>query len=105
MTFDYTVQDPAQGKAGPLRIVPLGGLGEVGKNMMCIEYDGQILLIDCGVMFPENDMLGVDLVIPDWDSLGDKADQILGIVVTHGHEDHIGALPYLLEEFLRNLRS
>jgi ribonuclease J len=99
MTFDYTVQGSAEGKAAPLRIVPLGGLGEVGKNMMCIECEGQILLIDCGVMFPENDMLGVDLVIPDWDYLRDRADQILGIVVTHGHEDHIGALPYLLEEF------
>ncbi|NLE76058.1 MAG: ribonuclease J, partial [Chloroflexi bacterium] len=82
-----------------LRIIPLGGLGEVGKNMMLVEYDQQILLIDAGVMFPENDMLGVDLVIPDYGYLRGRGEQIVGIVLTHGHEDHTGALPYLLREF------
>ena len=81
-----------------LRIIPLGGLGEVGKNMMAIEYGKNILVIDAGVMFPENDMLGIDLVIPDFGYLLDKREFIRGIIVTHGHEDHTGALPYLLKE-------
>ncbi len=81
-----------------LRIVPLGGLGEIGKNMMAIEYGQEILIVDVGVMFPENDMWGIDLVIPDWSYLRDKFDRVVGIVITHGHEDHIGALPYLLKE-------
>ena len=82
-----------------LRIVPLGGLGEVGKNMLAIEYGRNVLIIDAGVMFPEYDMLGIDLVIPDYTHyLEDKKDWVRGVVVTHGHEDHIGALPYLLAE-------
>ena len=77
-----------------LKIVPLGGLGEVGKNMTAIEYGRNVLIIDAGVMFPEQDMLGIDLVIPDWSTyLQDKKEWVRGIVVTHGHEDHIGALP------------
>lgn len=82
-----------------LKLVPLGGLGEVGKNMLAVEYGRNVLIIDAGVMFPEQDMLGVDLVIPDWSQyLKDKKEWVRGIVVTHGHEDHIGALPYLLAE-------
>lgn len=82
-----------------LKIVPLGGLGEVGKNMLAIEYGRNVLIIDAGVMFPEYDMLGIDLVIPDYTHyLEDKKDWVRGVVVTHGHEDHIGALPYLLAE-------
>ena len=86
-------------KHGKLRIIPLGGLGEVGKNMTAYEFDHQILIVDAGIMFPENDMLGIDYIIPDYNYLRDKADQILGIVITHGHEDHIGAIPHVLNDF------
>jgi len=83
-----------------LRIIPLGGLGEVGKNMMVLEYNQNILIIDAGLMFPENDMLGIDLVVPDYGYLTDKKDWVRAIIVTHGHEDHTGALPYLLRDVL-----
>jgi ribonuclease J len=79
-----------------LRIIPIGGLGEVGKNMMVYEYNGQILIVDAGLMFPDNDMLGVDYIIPDFKYLTDHASQVLGIVITHGHEDHIGCIQHLL---------
>jgi ribonuclease J len=82
-----------------LRIVPLGGLGEIGKNMLSIEYGRNILVVDAGIMFPESDMLGIDYIIPDWGYLRDKKDLVRAIVVTHGHEDHIGALSHFLEEF------
>jgi ribonuclease J len=81
-----------------LRIVPLGGLGEVGKNMMAYEFNNQIMLVDAGLMFPDNDMLGVDYIIPDFEYLQDKADKIVGIIITHGHEDHTGAIPHVLRE-------
>lgn len=81
----------------PLRIIPLGGLGEVGKNMMAYEYDRDIILVDAGLMFPENDMLGVDYIIPDFKYLLDKVDRIKGIFITHGHEDHIGAIQHVVE--------
>lgn len=81
-----------------LRIVPLGGLGEVGKNMMAYEYGDNILLVDAGLMFPENDMLGIDYIIPDFQYLLNKADHVRGIVITHGHEDHTGAIHHLLEK-------
>ena len=79
-----------------LRILPLGGLGEIGKNMTVIEYEEQILIVDAGIMFPENDMLGIDLIIPDFKYLLDKTSHVLGVLITHGHEDHVGALPHLM---------
>jgi ribonuclease J len=85
--------------AASLNIVPLGGLGEIGKNMMSVEYGRNILIVDAGIMFPEADMLGVDYIIPDWEYLRDKKDLVRGIVITHGHQDHIGALPHFLQEF------
>jgi ribonuclease J len=81
-----------------LRLVPLGGLGEVGKNMMAVEYGDNILVVDTGIMFPENDMLGIDYIIPDFGYLKDKKDKVRGILITHGHEDHTGAIHHVLEE-------
>jgi ribonuclease J len=81
-----------------LRVLPLGGLGEIGKNMTVLEYEGRIVLVDCGLRFPTADMLGIDLVLPDFTYLRERADDIEGIVITHGHEDHLGALPFVLRE-------
>jgi ribonuclease J len=80
-----------------LRIIPLGGLGEVGKNMMVYEYGENIMIVDTGIMFPENDMLGIDYIIPDFNYLLDKSHQVRGIIITHGHEDHTGAITHVME--------
>jgi ribonuclease J len=81
-----------------LRIVPLGGLGEIGKNMTAVEYGGKILVLDCGLAFPRDEMLGIDLVLPDISYLRERLQDVLAIVITHGHEDHFGALPFVLRE-------
>ncbi|QGN32054.1 ribonuclease J [Microlunatus sp. Gsoil 973] len=81
-----------------LRIIPLGGLGDIGRNMAALEIDGQLLLIDCGVLFPEDDHPGVDLILPGFDAIADRLSDVVGLVLTHGHEDHIGAVPYLLRQ-------
>jgi ribonuclease J len=88
--------DPAALEEGTLRVTPLGGLGEIGRNMTIFEYDGKILIVDCGVLFPEEHQPGVDLILPDFEPIKDRLDDIVGVVLTHGHEDHIGAVPYLL---------
>ncbi|WP_297622171.1 ribonuclease J [Nocardioides sp.] len=89
---------PAPLPAGGLRVIPLGGLGEVGRNMTVFEYDGRLLIVDCGVLFPEEHHPGVDLILPDFDPIRGRLDAVEALVLTHGHEDHIGATPYLLRE-------
>lgn len=83
----------------PIKIIPLGGLGEIGKNITLYEYDGDMFLVDCGMSFPDEEMPGIDIVIPDFTYVLENKDKIKGLVVTHGHEDHIGAIPYLLRDF------
>jgi ribonuclease J len=89
---------PAPLPAGGLRVIPLGGLGEVGRNMTVFEYDGRLLIVDCGVLFPEDHHPGVDLILPDFQPIRDRLDDVEALVLTHGHEDHIGATPFLLRE-------
>ena len=94
------LSEPAPLEEGALRVIPLGGLGEVGRNMNVVEYRGKLLVVDCGVLFPEETQPGVDLILPDFSWIEDRMDDVVGLVLTHGHEDHIGAVPYLLK--LRN---
>ncbi|MFT4228869.1 MAG: ribonuclease J [Microbacterium sp.] len=91
------VQDPPALAPGTLRVTPLGGLGEVGRNMTVFDYDGKLLVVDCGVLFPEQHQPGVDLILPDFEPIRHRLDDIVAVVLTHGHEDHIGAVPYLLK--------
>jgi ribonuclease J len=81
-----------------LRIIPIGGLGEIGKNMMVYEYGDNLLVVDAGLMFPENDMLGIDYIIPDFQYVLQNRDKVRGVIVTHGHEDHTGAINHLMEQ-------
>ncbi|GAA1957389.1 ribonuclease J [Microbacterium aquimaris] len=97
MTPPITVAAPPALEPGTLRIIPLGGLGEVGRNMTVFELDGKLLIVDCGVLFPEEHQPGVDLILPDFEPIKSRLDDIVGVVLTHGHEDHIGAVPYLLK--------
>ena len=94
------LRTPPALKEGTLRIVPLGGLGEIGRNMAVFEINGKLLIVDCGVLFPEETQPGVDLILPDFSYIEDRLDDVVAVVLTHGHEDHIGAVPYLLR--LRN---
>ncbi|MCI1833027.1 MAG: ribonuclease J [Bifidobacterium sp.] len=94
---DAVLIAPPKYRKGSMRIVPLGGLGEIGRNMNVIEYNGHILLIDCGVLFPKEEQPGVDLILPDFHYIKDRLDKVDALVLTHGHEDHIGAVPYLLQ--------
>jgi ribonuclease J len=90
------VIDPPALKPGTLRVIPIGGLGEIGRNMTTFEIDGKILIVDCGVLFPEEHQPGVDLILPDFTPIRERLNDVVGVVLTHGHEDHIGAVPYLL---------
>jgi ribonuclease J len=85
--------------ANKLKIIPLGGLGEIGKNMTVLEYNGDIVVVACGLIFPDEEMPGIDIVIPDMEYLRENRQKLKGFLITHGHEDHIGALPYALREF------
>ena len=91
-----TLPAPAPLRPGVLRIIPLGGIGEIGRNMTVFELDGKILIVDCGVLFPEEHQPGIDVILPDFGYLKDRMDDVIGIFLTHGHEDHIGGVPYLL---------
>jgi ribonuclease J len=97
MSSQREIQQPPKLARGTLRVIPLGGLGEIGRNMTVYEYEGKLLIVDVGVLFPEEHQPGVDLILPDFAPIRDRLDDIVGVVLTHGHEDHIGAVPYLLK--------
>ena len=84
--------------SGKLRVLPLGGVGEIGKNLTVVEYEGRLVVVDCGLRFPTAEMMGIDLVLPDFTFLRERVADIEAIVITHGHEDHLGALPWVLRE-------
>src|SRR5665648_779254 len=92
------LKSPPRLARGVLRVTPLGGLGEIGRNMTVFEYQGKLLVVDCGVLFPEDHQPGIDVILPDFTSIRDRLDDVVAIVLTHGHEDHIGGVPYLLKE-------
>ncbi|MEY2694688.1 MAG: hypothetical protein RL142_1036, partial [Actinomycetota bacterium] len=92
-----TLPAPASLQKDTLRIVPLGGIGEVGRNMTVFEINGKLLVVDCGVLFPETHQPGIDVILPDFGYIRDRLQDVVGIVLTHGHEDHIGGVPYLLK--------
>ncbi len=99
MKFKFRSQINTNPGLGKLKLIPLGGIGDVTKNMYLYEFGNDIIIVDCGVGFPDEAMLGIDLVIPDFSYLRDKKEKIRGMVITHGHDDHIGAIPYFLREF------
>src|SRR3954447_21474155 len=98
MSHHPELSAPAPLAKNGLRVIPLGGLGEIGRNMTVFEYDGRLLIVDCGVLFPEDSHPGVDLILPDFEAIRARLDAVEALVLTHGHEDHIGAVPYLLRE-------
>src|ERR671923_2762668 len=91
-------QPESERMTGSVRLIPLGGLGEIGKNMLVVESDDGIVVVDAGLSFPRDEHLGVDLVLPDFDYLSERRREIRAVVLTHGHEDHVGALPFLMRE-------
>src|SRR5680860_601653 len=97
-THDLDLSAPPVLPSRGLRIIPLGGLGEIGRNMTVFEHKDKLLIIDCGVLFPEDNQPGINVILPDFSILRDRLQDIEAIVLTHGHEDHIGAVPYLLKE-------
>jgi ribonuclease J len=88
--------------SGTLRVLPLGGVGEIGKNLSVVEYGGKLVVVDCGLRFPTAEMMGIDLVLPDFTYLRERVDDIEAIIITHGHEDHLGALPWVLRDLGAN---
>ena len=92
------LSEPAPLEDGALRVIPLGGLGEVGRNMNVLEYRGKLLVVDCGGLFPEETQPGVDLILPDFSWIEERMDDVVGLVLTHGHEDHIDGIPFLLKQ-------